>query len=329
MTQTDGNLTRAARQRVAVAVFASRESTDRLVSTLSAARAVVSQNDVIDVLVNGNPALAASLARLLVSDLAGKDGARIRVWSIKTGDKANAWNQYLHEIWSGEEMVFFIDGYVSLHGDSIDLLQDAVLGDPRALAGSGVPSNGPSARRVARHMLASGGFHGNFCCMRGDAIAEIRRRGFRMPVGLYRVDSLMGAVLSYGFDPRDKVWDRHRIYVHPLATWSTPAKHWWRYQEWLAYAKRSLRQARGVLENAAVRNHLAVRRLSPEALPATAVELVNEWMQRCPGEASSVIRRNPTVRLVLSTYRQPAAWVESEMRPAMVAFPDVDAAAGH
>jgi hypothetical protein len=74
----------------------------------------------------------------------------LRIWSIPLGDKANAWNQYIHHLWAGQELVFFIDGYVRLNSDAIELLGGAVQSDPQALGGSGVPTVGRSARAL-RH----------------------------------------------------------------------------------------------------------------------------------------------------------------------------------
>ena len=306
--------------RLALVIFTARESLDVLIPSLEAAIRATNDNTVIDVLVNGNQALADSLKRWKISHITSNNNKRIRIWAIKTGDKANAWNQYFHKIWSGEELAFFSDGYVSLQENSIGLLSEAVLENEQALGGTGVPTTGQTARHLAKKMLGEGGFHGNFCCVRGSAIAEIRQRNFRIPLGLYRTDSLLGAVLTFGFDPAKNTWNPRRIHVHPQATWITPPKHWWRYQEWMAFTKRRIRQAKGILENAAIRDHLAGRKQPPETLQKTATELVNEWMKRCPREAQATISHNPLTRLVLSSYTRSESWVESDLIPKNMDF---------
>lgn len=304
--------------RLALVIFAARESLGILLSTLESAISASGDNTVIDVLVNGNQNLTTDLNCCRTARLNENGWNRIRIWSIKTADKANAWNQYFHKIWSGEEFAFFSDGYVRLLSDSIDLLKDGVSKNELALGGSGVPSIGRSAHHVAKRIVTGGGFHGNFCCLRGSTIAEVRRQKFRIPLGLYRTDSLVGAALYFGLDPKRNKWDAKRIYVHPQATWGTPSKNLWRYREWIALLKRRIRQAKGVLENAALRDHLLVRKQPLEAIPETATKLVTEWMTRCPGDAQAVIKRNPTTRLVLSSYNQAAEWIESDLLPTQV-----------
>ena len=48
-----------------------------------------------------------------------------------------------------------------------------------------------------------------------------------------------------------------------------------------------------MLENRAVRQHLAVERRKPEALPRTAHTLVMDWVEQHPGEARALFRRHP------------------------------------
>jgi len=101
---------------------------------------------------------------------------RLKVWSIHYGDKANAWNQYFHTIWSGEQLAFFTDGYVRLRPDALRLLGNAVMSKESVLGGSGVPSVGRTAKKLTAHMISAGGFHGNFCCVKGCVIYEFKLR---------------------------------------------------------------------------------------------------------------------------------------------------------
>lgn len=305
---------------LALVIFTARESLTTLVATLEAALNATDTNTVINVLVNGNLPLAMDLNLWLIGCLNKNDKIRIKIWSISTGDKANAWNQYFHKIWSGEDLAFFLDGYVRLRSDSITLLRNAVESNQSALGGSGVPTTGHSAKHIAAMMIAEGGFHGNFCCVRGTAIAEIRRQNFRIPLGLYRTDSLVGAALTFGLDPENREWDIRRIVVEPLATWSTPPENWWSYRGVTTLVKRRLRQARGILENAALKEHMAIRRLPLNKIPKIATALVNEWMICCPTNAEALIRKNPITRLILPTYTQVFEWTENDLIPEKIDF---------
>jgi len=303
----------------AIVIFASREAVSVLRQTVRAALLAAQDKAHIDILVNGNPALAHDFAACL-SDLPTHAAhATVRVWSIEQGGKANAWNTYLHQIWSDEPIAFFIDGYARLNADAVQLLGDAVLADTTVLGGTGIPSVGRSAPTLRAQMMQHGGFHGNFCCIRADAIRDIRARGISLPFGLYRVDSLMGALLSYGLHPEHADWNHRRILVHPQASWQTDAKHWWRLSDVKAQLKRMLRQSRGVLENEAVKELFVVRKLPAERLPATAAELVLNWVARCPDAVRRMAWRDPFLRRTLAEIRLSLGHTADGHPPTLVA----------
>ena len=295
----------------AVVIFACRESLPQLQRTLDAALVSAASCAVIHVLVNGNPTLASTL----VTELARRDIAstklgvcpEVQVWSIPLGDKANAWNQYIQRIWAGEAIAFFIDGYVRPNPDAVHLLGQAVTNDPLALGGCGVPTMGRSAKALRENMIINTGFHGNFCCITGETIEKMRDQDIRLPVGLYRTDSLMGAILSYALDPSNHVWEDHRIHVHPTASWQIDPAKWWRMQDLRAFFKRYFRQVRGKLENAAFADHL-VNQLRPAAeLPPSAQSLVLEWVQRCPDAYHRLSRQQWLVPHALKSLRSAPA----------------------
>ncbi len=299
----------------AIVVFASRESLPVLQRAIAAADAAASASGYrIDVVVNGNPALAQALVR----EGNARTAAPMRVWSIALGDKANAWSQYFHTIWNGEALAFFMDGYVRPHADAARLLGDAVLADPVALGGSGVPSVGRTAQALRRDMLQHGGFHGNFCCIKGEVIAQLRAQPFRLPVGLYRGDSLLGAVLRFGLRPESEAWDPRRIHVHGDASWQTDAKRWWSPADLLGQLRRLRRQARGRLENEAVKHHFLVLRRAPSALPATADDLVRQWLAACPQDARTLQRRNPLIRREIERLTQSATSAAQPQAPQLL-----------
>ena len=303
----------------AIVVFASREKLPVLCQTVRAALQAAQDRAHIDVLVNGNPALAHALAAWLSELSHTTVTTTVRVWSIAQGGKANAWNQYLHHIWSDEAVAFFIDGYARLHTDAVQLLGDAVVRDPSVLGGTGVPSVGRTAHALRASMLSHGGFHGNFCCIRADAMQQIRARGIALPYGLYRVDSLMGALLSYGLHPEHGDWNHRRILVQPDASWQTDVKRWWHPSDVKAQLLRILRQSRGVLENEAVKDLFVARKLGAEQLPATAAELVLNWVERCPDQWQRIAWRHPLARRMLKEIRASAGQTADAQTPTLVA----------
>ena len=306
----------------AVAIFACRESLPQLLRTLEAARVSASACAVIHVLVNGNPALANALAGELTQRPFGApkqgSGPALKVWSIALADKANAWNQFIHQLWAGEAMAFFIDGYVRLNADAVELLGSAVEANAQALGGTGVPTMGRSAKALRKNMIVNTGYHGNFCCIKGDTLRQMRDKQIRLPVGLYRTDSLMGAILCYGLDPGNHIWEDHRIHVHPTASWQIDPAKWWRVRDLRAYLKRYFRQVRGKIENAAFADHLANRRCSPATLPATAQEMVRDWVGRCRDEAQAMTQRNLFIRFAMREFHHAALSKSEQIQPEIV-----------
>jgi len=300
-------------------IFACRETLPQLRQTLDAALVSASACAVIHVLVNGNPTLANALAGNLDQRPPGSakesSAPAIQVWSIPLGDKANAWNQYIHQIWAGETIAFFIDGYVRLNADAVELLGSAVEANAPALGGTGVPTMGRSAKALREDLITNIGYHGNFCCIKGATMGQMRDQRIRLPVGLYRTDSLMGAILSYALDPGRHIWEDYRIHVHPKASWQIEPARWWRLKDLRAYVRRYLRQARGTLEKAAFADHLVNRRCSPAALPGTAQEMVLEWKRRCPAEYRHLAQKHHLINQALESIRQSSSTPSENLEP--------------
>lgn len=282
----------------AVALFVARETPDTLAASLLAAICACGDTpSTIAVLVNGNDALAEAAIGIVerLTDL--PSSCRIELWNIAPGDKAHAWNVYLHEVAVDADLSFFVDGYAQVRPDAFRLLADALHGDPALLAGTGVPTVGRSAEALRRQMLANGGLHGNLYVFPRHVMQLLKRCGFHLPRGLYRNDSLLGALCNYNFDPAQASWNPRRVLVHPAVSWGLQEVHasplgWLQGQY-----KRLLRQAQGTLENIAVRDHFSLRKLAPETLPQTVTALVREWVGRHPEHAGHLFRRHPLTRL--------------------------------
>lgn len=283
-----------------LAIFISRESLTVCTKTLEAAIAAVPKKGKIELLVNGNAALAQSLAKLVQNDLF----QRVRVWDIPLGDKGNAWNSYIHEVWRGECVVFFIDGYVRLFPDSLERLYQTLSSNPDAFGGSGVPSVGRTSNAVAREMIKNGGFHGNLCCLTYTAISELKQRNIKIVVGTYRVDSLMGSIICYGLDTTSKEWNQKRLVVDPLATWDLDVKRWWRWSDLQAKIRQFERQLRGKFENAAIKNLFITQNISPEMLPTNCYKLIEQWASVDQTEYRKFASRHPFATLAYKRHLQ-------------------------
>jgi hypothetical protein len=301
----------------AVAIFAARETPAVLAGTVQAAiAACAGRQATIDVLINGNHALAADFAELAATLPA--DACTLRVWSIAAPDKAHTWNEYVHRIWDRSGRTFFIDGYARVKPGALAAIDRRLAGAPNAMAGSGVPTCGRSATRLREHMLRRGGIHGNLYALTEESMDMIRTTGFRLPLGLYRTDPMLGAVLAYRLDPARHEWKRGTVVAEADATWDVDGIDALNYKNVIAYFKRRLRQAQGVLESRALREHMTIKRLAPQFLPRTAQGMISDWLAAQPAQARSLFLKQPSCLYAARKLRAPRDWSATEVAPVLL-----------
>jgi hypothetical protein len=122
----------------------------------------------------------------------------------------------------------------------------------------------------------------------------------------------------YGLDPAAHAWDRQRIAVVPNAVWKVRAQERITYGNIIGQLKRMLRQAQGELENRALREHLTVKRLAPNLLPATSQALVNGWLAAQPAQARQLLRKHPLCAYAAWRLREPRDWSAAQISPQAV-----------
>jgi hypothetical protein len=301
-----------------VAISASREAPATLARCIrAAAEACGFRSAIIDVLVNGNRELAIQAGMSVPPALAGH--VKVRIWSIHAGDKAHAWNEYVHRLWPQGHTAFFIDGYAEVKPGALAALAQRLDDTPDALGATGVPTSGRSAAKLREQMLKSGGMHGNLHAIRSEAMAALRERGVKLPLGLYRTDSLIGAMLMFQLDPAAHKWEPRRVAVEPEAVWDVQGMSELTLKNIVAQGKRMLRQAQGDLENRAVREHMAIKRLPPQQLPATTNSLVNGWLASQPQEARALFLKRPSCYYAARKLRQERDWSATAVVPELMA----------
>jgi hypothetical protein len=301
-----------------VAISSSRETPAALARCIDAAiTACGGHTAIIDVLVNGNPDLAMQLDKSVRPELSGD--ISVRIWSISAGDKAHAWNEYLHRIWPRGSPAFFIDGYAEVRPGALAALEQHLDNSADVLGATGVPTSGRSAGKLREQMLKSGGIHGNLYAICAEAMAGLREQGFKLPLGLYRTDPLIGAVLMFRLDPSAYRWEPRRVAVVPSAIWDVHGISELTIKNLRTQVKRMLRQAQGDLENYAVREHLAIQKLSPQDLPPTANSLINGWLASQPRQARVLFLKRPTCYYAARKLRQERDWSAAAIAPELVA----------
>jgi hypothetical protein len=306
-----------------VAIIAAREDVATLASAIeSAVVAVGREHAIVDVMINGNPALSRGVtSHLGAKENRARDEPRtiVRIWDLPLRDKAHAWNEYVHRIWSGSDVAFFLDGNVYVMPDALSQLNATLNDAAHALAATAVPSHGHSAPAMRDAIARSGGFAGNLHALRGSTLRELRELQIRLPLGLYRVDGLLGAILCFRFDPGKHPWNTENVATSWKSTWTFRTGSMWRYRDLRMQFNRMKRQALGQLENRAIREHLAINKQSPANLPGTAREMIVSWLARYPVEAARLILKNPLAIDAVCGLRRPKDWSQRDVPPKLVA----------
>lgn len=200
----------------------------------------------------------------LVRDYASRH-ANVQLVSIALGDKANAWNVFVHEVApQGAARYFFIDGDVRATPGALDALDQALEREPGANGASALPCSGRGVEAFRRDMLTDHGVAGNLYGLRGDFVERIRSRAIRMPIGTIGEDALMGAMLKW--DLRGDIrWDDCKVAVAETAGFEFDSVSPWLPREWKKYFRRRVRYSvRGY------QNRMLGRAIQPggfEALP--------------------------------------------------------------
>ena len=302
----------------AVAIFAARETPASLTATVCAAlTACKGRRATIDILINGNHSLAANFASNVTTLPA--DECTLRVWSISTPDKAHTWNEYVHRIWDRDSTTFFIDGYARVKPDALVAIERCLDAKPNAMAASGVPSCGRSAQRLRNTMLRTGGIHGNLYALKCESMNALRETGFRLPLGLYRTDPMLGGALTFRLDPSNNEWTRGSVVAVADATWEVDGISKLSYENIADSFKRRLRQAHGILESHAFSDHMSMKRLPPRLLPGTAQDMVNNWIESQPDKARSLFLKQPLCIYAAHQLRKARDWSTTQTAPVLLA----------
>lgn len=300
-----------------VAIFAARETPTVLADTVRCAiAACAGRRATIDVLINGNQALAEQFIDQVETIVA--EECTLRVWSIAAPDKAHTWNEYVYRIHDTEGTTFFIDGYARVRPDALAAIDRRLDSSPHALAASGVPICGRSAQRMRKTMLSRGGIQGNLYALKGTSMKALRDTGFRFPLGLYRNDPMLGAALTFRLDPANSQWTRGSVVAVADATWDVDGISELTYKNVVGYFKRRLRQAHGVLESRAFREHMSIKRLPPRLMPVTAQEMVNNWIAEQSGQARSLFLKRPTCWYAARQLRKSRDWTATKVPPTLL-----------
>jgi hypothetical protein len=195
----------------------------------------------------------------------------VHLVSIALGDKANAWNMFVHEASPrGAPHYFFIDGDVRVTSNALDTMVQALAQHPQANGVSALPRSGRGVAAFQRDMLKDNGVAGNLYGLRGSFVERIRAQTIRMPIGTIGEDALMGAMLKWDLRG-DTRWDNSKVVVAQNAGFEFDSISPWLPREWKKYFRRRVRYSvRGY------QNKMLGRAIQPggfEALPRQVRDL--------------------------------------------------------
>lgn len=230
----------------AVAVFAHNEE-DCIVRCLDSLLASTKNPDTLSIYVLNNGSTDNTAA--VVADYATKC-RQVQLVEIQIGDKANAWNHFVHNVRPQADCFGFVDGDVTFATGALDELFKALEQNPGAHIATGVPYSGRHRREQIAGLMTDGGVMGNLYAARPEFIAEIRRLNLRMPVGFIREDGLAGAFAMFNLDPLANKWDKTRVITVTSAGFLFTSLKWWRLADIQLYWRRRIRYSIGHFENA-------------------------------------------------------------------------------
>jgi glycosyltransferase involved in cell wall biosynthesis len=200
-----------------------------------------------------------------------KSAPWVQVVEILVGDKANAWNVFVHEIAPVADCYFFLDGDCVVESGAFGALETALKQNVCINAASGVPSASNFSTGVyRREIINSGGLAGNLYALSGDFVRRIREMKVRLPVGFIGDDSLVGALALWDLEPMREWNHRHlvvceqaRFVYEPI--WKTTLRNPW------FYIRRQQRYSLRHFQNRLLAKHL--KALGVSALPERVEDL--------------------------------------------------------
>jgi hypothetical protein len=222
---------------------------------------------------------------------------RVNVVEIAFGDKANAWNQFTYSWRPDAYIYFFVDAYIAAHPKALASMAAVLQKKQNLNAATGVPTQGRSANMIADLMSKTGGLHGSLHALPCHFVQRIVKNQYRLPKGLYRGDGLIGSMAMHDLDPLGYPWRPDLVAVVGEATWDQRGLSVLRPSDLVRHWRRMIQQARGRLENAAIKS--IIYRGGYGALPEFADDMIKEWLSQIPAVERRKYRRDPFTRLAL------------------------------
>lgn len=250
---------------LSICIFARNEeyALPRCVGALDAAG--LSASDSIHILVNGCTDETSLVARALA-----EADRRIEVHELPVGDKANAWNEYVHRIAGPAAAHIFLDGDVWPSVDGIADLAIALERAPDAYGAAALPASGRSRRGWAYRLLENHYLSGNLYALSARCLEAFRKNAIRLPFGAKGEDGLITYLLLTDLKGGEDDSHRERIVVAGSATFEFMSLGP-NMRDWKTYQRRLVRYSARHFQKQVLYRILKARGVS--AMPETIDEL--------------------------------------------------------
>ena len=204
-------------------------------------------------------------------------GYPVELFRIAAGDKANAINQFNYHLRSPARAYGGVDGYVHVAPTSFRAMGERLAADADAMAATGVCTNGRTMRLATSATLTVGGqLHGQLHSFRRDFIDRMVAGGIKLPLGIYSGDGLLGSMAAHDLDAVGKLWENRRIAGVAAATYEIPPLSVLRFHDLRRQFRRRIRQQRGRIQNAAVKD--LIYRVGYQGLPDDAAVMMTDYL---------------------------------------------------
>lgn len=160
---------------------------------------------------------------------------------LSLADKANAWNYYVHNICTDQDVHFFVDGDVTVASGSFRALSEALRDEPDTNAAGALPLTGRDREGWSRRMMAFGRLAGGLYALRGRFVSELRDRPLRMPTGLIGEDHFLSCLAKGSLSRKGFLQPSRRLVFANGAGFAFDPLEFKRPRDWVNYSRRLVR----------------------------------------------------------------------------------------
>lgn len=196
--------------------------------------------------------------------------ANFTVVGIAVGDKANAWNVYVHDLAPEAQAHVFVDGDTLPYPGSFAAILRDVRATPGAHGIAGLPIGGRTSASWRENIVSGHGLPGPLYALSGCFVDAVRAARVRLPSGLIGDDVLVPILVRSDLLSRE-AQDPRRVAVCPQAEFTYKSLSYLRPKHWRLYLRRRTRNSLRHFQNQLLIPR--IRRGGTAAIPADIAEL--------------------------------------------------------